>query len=252
MITALAYSADYGYMGYGLGSMYYSLMSPGYLFVIIGLIITLLASANVNRTFAKYDKIRSARGITGAEAARRILDANGIHNIRIERVNGKLSDHFSPAENVIRLSDSTFNSTSIAAIGVAAHECGHAVQHQVGYVPIKVRNSIVKPVNICNTLSLPIIMIGLILGYSKFAMFGVILFSAVLIFQLVTLPTETNASSRAMKTLEDMRILEGSELAGARKVLTAAAMTYFASAASTALQLLRLFMIVSNNNRRRN
>lgn len=250
MLTALAYSTDYGYMGHGLGSMYY-MMSPGYLLVIIGLVITLIASANVKSTFAKYDKVRSARGITGAEAARRILDANGLYNIRIEHVSGRLSDHFSPRENVIRLSESTYNSTSIAAIGVAAHECGHAVQHQVGYLPIKVRNSIVTPVNICNTLSLPIIMIGLILGYSKFAMFGVILFSAVLIFQLVTLPTETNASSRAMKTLENMGILEGSELTGARKVLTAAAMTYFASAASTALQLLRLFMIVTSNNRRR-
>lgn len=250
MLTALAYSTDYGYMGYGLGGMYYNLFAPGYFLVIAGLIITLIASANVKSTFAKYDKVKSSRGITGAQAARRILDANGLYNIRIEHVNGKLSDHFSPKENVIRLSESTYNSTSIAAIGVAAHECGHAVQHQVGYVPIKVRNSIVTPVNICNTLSLPIIMLGLILGYPKFAMLGVILFSAVLIFQLVTLPTETNASKRAMQTLEDMAILEGSELTGARKVLTAAAMTYFASAASTALQLIRLMLIVNNSRRR--
>lgn len=250
MLNVLAASADYGYMGYGMGSMYY-LMSPGYIFVIIGLVITLLASANVKSTFAKYDKVRSGRGITGAEAARRILDANGLYNIRIERVSGRLSDHFSPRENVIRLSDSTYNSTSIAAIGVAAHECGHAVQHQVGYVPIKIRNSLVTPVNICNTLSLPVIIIGLILGYSNLAMIGVILFSAVLLFQLVTLPTETNASRRAMQTLESMMILEGSELTGARKVLRAAALTYFASAASTALQLLRLYLIVAGNNRRR-
>ena len=171
-----------------------------------------------------------------------------MHSIRIERVSGELTDHFSPKENVIRLSDSTYNSTSVAAIGVAAHECGHAVQHQVGYVPIKIRNGIVPVVNICNALSMPLFIIGLILGIGQLAMAGAILFGAVLVFQLVTLPTEINASRRAMKTLESMYILEGDELKGARKTLTAAAMTYVAAVAATALQFLRLVLLA---NRRR-
>ncbi len=225
---------------------------PTYILVIIGFIITMIASANVKSTFAKYDKQLSRYGLTGAEAARKILDANGLYNVRIEHVNGRLSDHFDPRSGVIRLSDATYNSTSVAAIGVAAHECGHAVQHQVGYVPIKVRNGIVPFVNICNYASLPLIVIGLIMGSRGYnlAMLGVILFCAVLVFQLVTLPTETNASKRALQTIEGMNLLSGDELVGARKVLSAAAMTYFAAVASTALQVLRLFLIVQNSNRR--
>ena len=225
---------------------------PTYILVIIGFIITMIASANVKSTFAKYDKQLSRYGLTGAEAARKILDANGLYNVRIEHVNGRLSDHFDPRNSVIRLSDATYNSTSVAAIGVAAHECGHAVQHQVGYVPIKVRNGIVPFVNICNYASLPLIVIGLIMGSRGYnlAMLGVILFCAVLVFQLVTLPTETNASKRALQTIEGMNLLSGDELVGARKVLSAAAMTYFAAVASTALQVLRLFLIVQNSNRR--
>lgn len=202
----------------------------------------------IKSTFSKYNDVRSSRGITAASAARQILDANGLQNIRIEHVSGDLTDHYSPNENVIRLSDSTYNSTSVAAIGVAAHECGHAVQHQVGYVPIKIRNGIVPIVNVCNMLSMPIFIIGLILGLGRLAMVGAILFGAVLVFQLVTLPTEINASRRAMKTLESMYLLEGDELTGARKTLTAAAMTYVAAVASTALQFLRLVLLA---NRRR-
>ena len=248
MITALASNGFYGgYYGYGLGWF-----DPTYWLVIIGLIITMIASANVKSTFNKYNKFSSRRGITAAEAARRILDANGLHSIRIERVSGNLTDHFSPKENVIRLSDSTFSSTSIAAMGVAAHECGHAVQHKEGYSPIKVRNAMVPAVNICSTLSIPIIILGIILSATNLAMFGVILYCAVLAFQLVTLPTETNASKRALQTLEGMALLDDEELKGTRKVLSAAAMTYFASAASTALQLLRLFLIVQGRSGRRN
>ena len=228
----------------------YWFYDPTYILVIIGLIITMIASTNVNATFRKYDKVLSRRGLTGAAAARKILDANGLYNIRIERISGKLSDHYSPKEGVIRLSESTYNSTSIAALGVAAHECGHAVQHQVGYTPIKVRNSIVPLVNICSSLSMPIILLGIILSATGLAMFGVILYCAVLAFQLVTLPTETNASRRALQTLEGMALLDDEELRGARKVLSAAAMTYFASALSTMLQLLRLFLIVQGNRRR--
>ena len=249
MITTLAYAAENAFYG-GYGMMGFGWFDPTYSLVIIGLIITMIASSNVNRTFKKYDKVLSRRGISGAMAARKILDANGLHNIRVEQVSGNLTDHYSPKEGVIRLSDSTYNSTSIAALGVAAHECGHAVQHQVGYVPIKLRNSMVPFVNICSSLSIPIILLGIILGYSNFAMFGVILYCGVLAFQVVTLPTETNASSRAVDTLYSMAILDDDELKGTKKVLSAAAMTYFASAASTALQLLRHFLIVSGNRRR--
>ena len=189
---------------------------PTYVLVIIAFLLTLFASMGVKSTFSKYNDVRSSRGITAASAARQILDANGLQNIRIEHVSGDLTDHYSPNENVIRLSDSTYNSTSVAAIGVAAHECGHAVQHQVGYVPIKIRNGIVPIVNVCNMLSMPIFIIGLILGLGRLAMVGAILFGAVLVFQLVTLPTEINASRRAMKTLESMYLLEGDELTGAR------------------------------------
>ena len=221
---------------------------PTYVLVIIAFLLTLFASMGVKSTFSKYNDVRSSRGITAASAARQILDANGLQNIRIEHVSGDLTDHYSPNENVIRLSDSTYNSTSVAAIGVAAHECGHAVQHQVGYVPIKIRNGIVPIVNVCNMLSMPIFIIGLILGLGRLAMVGAILFGAVLVFQLVTLPTEINASRRAMKTLESMYLLGGDELTGARKTLTAAAMTYVAAVASTALQFLRLVLLA---NRRR-
>lgn len=228
--------------------MFYYYLDSTYVLVIFAFILTMIASFGVKATFAKYDKVRTSRSITGADAARRILDANGLNHIRIEHVSGNLTDHFSPKENVIRLSDATYNSTSVAAVGVAAHECGHAVQHQVGYVPIKIRNGIVPVVNVCNALSMPLFFIGLILGSFGLAMAGAILFAAVLVFQLVTLPTEINASRRAMKTLEGMYILEGDELKGARKTLTAAAMTYVAAVASTALQLLRLVLLA---NRRR-
>lgn len=220
-----------------------------YMLVILGMMITMIASANVNSTFRKYDKITSRRGITAAETARKILDANGLHHIRIERVSGKLTDYFSPKEGVIRLSDATYNSVSVAALGVAAHECGHAVQYAVGYAPIKLRNSMVPFVNICSHLSIPIILIGLFIS-AELAMFGVVLYCAVFAFQVVTLPTETDASSRAVATLYGMAILDEDELKGTKKVLKAAAMTYFASAAATALQVLRLFLLVGGNRRR--
>lgn len=221
---------------------------PTYVLVIIAFALTLFASFGVKATFNKYNDVHSKRAITAADAARKILDANGLNAIRIEHVSGNLTDHYSPKEGVIRLSDATYNSTSVAAIGVAAHECGHAVQHQVGYLPIRIRNGIVPFVNISNTLSMPLFIIGLILGIMPLAYAGAILFGAVLVFQLVTLPTEINASRRAMNTLESMYILDDEELKGAGKTLTAAAMTYVASVAATALQLLRLLMLV---NRRR-
>lgn len=221
---------------------------PTYILVIIAFALTLFASFGVKSTFAKYDKIRNTRGITGADAARRILSSNGISNVTVEYTPGSLTDHFDPRTNVVRLSDATYNSNSVAAIGVAAHECGHAIQHSVGYAPIKVRNAIVPVVNIGNTLSMPLFFIGLVLGAYNLAYIGALLFSFVLVFQLVTLPVELNASRRALKILDEFDILGDSELKGAKKVLTAAAMTYVAAVAATALQLLRLLTIL---NRRR-
>lgn len=219
-----------------------------YILVIIAFALTLFASFGVKSTFARYDKIRNTRGITGADAARRILSSNGIGNVTVEHTPGALTDHFDPRTNVVRLSDATYNSTSVAAIGVAAHECGHAIQHSVGYAPIKLRNAIVPVVNIGNTLSMPLFFIGLVMGAYKLALAGALLFSFVLVFQLVTLPVELNASRRALKILDEFDILGNSELKGAKKVLTAAAMTYVAAVAATALQLLRLLTIL---NRRR-
>lgn len=227
--------------------MYY--MDPTYVLVIFAFILSLIASFGVKRTFAKYSEVKNARGMTGRDAARQILDRNGLGNVNIEHVAGDLTDHFDPKANVIRLSDATYNSTSVAAIGVAAHEAGHAVQHAVGYKPIKVRNSIVPFVNIGSSLSMPLFFIGLLMGLEQLAFLGVILFSAVLVFQLVTLPVEFNASSRALEILDSTGMLSVTEVKQAGKVLKAAAMTYVAAVASTALQLLRLLLIL--NNRRR-
>lgn len=239
--------------------MFYGYYGGSYILVIIGFLLTMFASFGVQSTFRKYKDVMASNGMTADMAARMILDANGLQNIRIERVSGNLTDHYSPNEGVIRLSDATYNSRSVAAIGVAAHECGHAVQHKVGYAPIRIRNNIVPIVNISNRLSMPIFILGLILqGYAQntssnlgltLSYIGALLFAMVLLFQVVTLPCEFNASSRAMKTMREMDILYGDELSGARKVLTAAAMTYVAAVASTALQFLRLLMIL--NNRRR-
>ena len=227
--------------------MYY--MDPTYVLVIFAFVLSLIASFGVKRTFSKYSGVRNVRGMTGRDAAREILDRNGLRNISIEHVAGDLTDHFDPKANVIRLSDATYNSTSVAAIGVAAHEAGHAVQHAVGYTPIKVRNSIVPFVNIGSSLSMPLFFIGLLMGLEQLAFAGVLLFSAVLVFQLVTLPVEFNASSRALEILDSTGMLTVNEVKQAGKVLKAAAMTYVAAVASTALQLLRLLLIL--NNRRR-
>ena len=217
---------------------------PTYVLVIIGLALSLFASFGVKSTFAKYSKVFSGSGLTGSTAARKVLDMHGLYHIRIERIAGDLTDHFDPKVGVIRLSDSVFDSNSVAAIGVAAHEAGHAVQHATKYTPITVRNSIVPIVNIGNTLSMPLFILGLFLGMPNLALFGVILFSLVLVFQLVTLPVEFNASRRAIKILETGNLLYDDEVDGAKKVLKAAAMTYVAGAAATALQLLRLLLIL--------
>lgn len=220
-----------------------------YILVLIAFMLSMFASFGVQATFSKYQKVNSRRGMTGMDAARQILDANGLYSVRIEHIQGNLNDHFDPRDRVIRLSDATYQSASVAAIGVAAHEAGHAIQHAKGYAPIKVRNAILPVVNIGSSLSMPLFFIGLILGMTPLAMAGVFLFSGVLLFQLVTLPVEFNASRRALAILKTSSMLDAEEVKNAGKVLKAAAMTYVAAVLSSALQLLRLLLLV--NRRRR-
>lgn len=221
---------------------------PTYFLVIIGFLIAAFASSGVQMAFKKYSKVKSYRNYTGFDAARKILDDNGLYHIRIEHINGNLSDHFDPKANVIRLSDSTYGSDSVAAIGVAAHEAGHAVQYAENYAPIKLRNSMVPAVNICSTLSMPLFIIGLFLGIAGLANIGILMYSAALVFQVVTLPVEFNASRRAIKILSSSAMLDEEELRGAKKVLSAAAMTYVAAVLASLLQILRL-VLLSNRTR---
>ncbi len=217
--------------------------------VIPALIIALIAQVRVKSTFQKYNGVLNRRQYTGAMVARQILDANGLSNIRLERVRGELSDHYDPRAGVIRLSDSTFDSTSVGAIGVAAHEVGHAIQYQVGYLPIKIRSAIIPVTQLGSSLAIPIAILGLIMGMDLLVQVGILLFCAVVVFQLITLPVEFNASRRAMETLSNDHILEGDELIGARRVLSAAAMTYVASLIVAVANLLRL-LALRNRNRR--
>lgn len=218
---------------------------PTWIILVPALILSLWAQANVNSTFRKYAKVNNRFGYTGAEAARRILDMNGLHSVKIEHIGGDLTDHFDPKANVVRLSDATYNSQSVGSIGVAAHEVGHAIQHATGYSPIRFRNAIVPVVNVCNMLSMPILLLGLFLSYTLVEL-GIILFSATVIFQLVTLPVEFNASRRALRTLETQNMLAADELKGASKVLKAAALTYVAAAVSSILSLLRIILLFGN------
>lgn len=227
---------------YGFDYYYLVLIVPA-------IIISLIAQMRVTSTFSKFSRVSNTRGLTGADVARRILDANGLTNVVIEHVRGNLTDHYDPRSRVLRLSDSVFSSRSVAALGVAAHECGHAIQHAKGYSPLKIRNSVFPLVNISSSLAVPIIILGFIFNTPFLVDAGIILFSAVVFFQLVTLPVEFNASSRALAILEDSYFLEGSEIKSARKVLSAAALTYVASALVSVMQLLRL-IILSNNRRR--
>ncbi len=220
-----------------------------YLLVLFGFFLAAIASSGVQSAFNKYSRIKSGKHYTGADAARKILDDNGLYNIRVEHISGSLNDHYDPSSNVIRLSDATYAADSVAAIGVAAHEAGHAVQHAVGYAPIRVRNAIVPAVNICSSISMPLFILGMFLGATGLANIGIILFSAALIFQLVTLPVEVDASRRALKILGGSAMLAPDELRGAKRVLRAAAMTYVAAVLSSALQLLRLILINNSRNR---
>lgn len=233
---------------------YYYGIDPTYILVLIGAVICMIASARVKSTYNKYSRYRSASGMTGAEAAQRILNTAGIYDVTIQHVSGNLTDHYNPSNKTLNLSDSVYGSTSVAAVGVAAHECGHAIQHQKNYVPLTLRAAIVPVANLGSTLAWPLILIGLLFSRNTGALFidlGIICFSFAVIFQLVTLPVEFNASRRALRILGEQGILSESELPYTRKVLQAAALTYVASAASAILQLLRLILLFGGRDRDR-
>lgn len=227
--------------------MYYPYyFDPTYFLVIIGVIICALASAKVNSTYARYDQVRNHAGITGAMAAEQILRMEGIYDVQVMRVSGKLTDHYDPANHVLRLSDSTYDSTSVAALGVAAHECGHAIQHARHYVPLTIRGALVPVANFGSGISWPLIIMGLFIRGEMSTLFinlGILMFSLAVLFQIITLPVEFNASGRALKILKKSGMLYESEVREARSVLTAAALTYVASAASALLQLLRILIL---------
>ena len=220
------------------------------LLVIPGLIVSIWAQIKVKTTFERYSKVHTLRGLTGADAARRILDANGLTHVRIEQINGHLSDHYDPRANVIRLSGSVYSYTSPAAIGVAAHEAGHAIQYAKGYAPIKLRAALVSITNFSSGLAIPLFFIGLILASDSLMLIGILLYAAIAFFQLVTLPVEFNASARAMAVLRSSGMLSNDELSASRKVLSAAAMTYVAALLTSLLTLLRLLLLASSRNRR--
>lgn len=233
-------------------SYYYWGFDPTYILVLIGAVICLIASARVKTTFNKYAGYRSMSGMTGAQAAERILRSAGIYDVTIQHVSGNLTDHYNPSRKTLNLSDTVYGSTSVAAIGVAAHECGHAIQHQQGYVPLSLRTAIVPVANIGSAIAWPLILIGLLFTRNTGSFLidlGILCFSFAVLFQLVTLPVEFNASSRALAILGQQGILSDSELPYTKKVLKAAALTYVASAAAAILQLLRLVLLFGGRSR---
>lgn len=236
----MPYYGGYGYYGY----------DPTMILVLIGALLSMAASARVNSTFRKYSRVRSMTGMTGAEAARRLLNSQGIYDVTVQPVRGELTDHFDPRTKTVNLSESVYNSTSVAAIGVAAHECGHAIQHDVGYLPLNLRSAFVPIANFGSKLSMPMLLLGLVLGMTSFVRLGIWLFVLAILFQVITLPVEFNASRRAVALLDQTGILAGAEVGQTRKVLGAAALTYVAAVAASLLQLLRLLILTGG--RRRN
>ena len=235
---------------------YYGFEWTYFLLVLPCVIFSLWASSSVNSTFKRYSSVLSSRRITGAQAAQRVLSGNGVTNVRIERIAGNLTDHYDPRTNVIRLSDSVYNSTSVAAIGVACHEAGHAVQYAQNYAPIKLRAAIIPITNIGSKLAMPLILAGLLLTVlgsfsNTLVLLGIACFGFSVVFQLVTLPVEFNASRRAMDAIEQTGMLTEEEQRGAKKTLSAAAMTYVAATAVALAQLLRLVLLFGNRGRRR-
>jgi hypothetical protein len=230
-----------------------------YILVLIGALLCMGASSLVKNTYSKYSRVRSRSGMTGAQAAARILSMSGIHDVQIQHISGDLTDHYDPKNKVLRLSDTVYDSASVAAVGVAAHECGHALQHHKGYIPLKLRSAMVPAANIGSKFGLPLVILGLFLGiyfplpgggYFSLATLGVWIFTLSVLFQIVTLPVEFNASGRALRMLGDYGIMGSDELDDCKKVLGAAALTYVAAAASAILQLLRLMLL--SGRRRRN
>ena len=219
--------------------------------LIPALIFSLIAQLMVKGAFSKYSGVRNSRGYTGADAARAILDRNGLSYIRIEHINGELTDHYDPSANVIRLSDSVYNNDSVAAVGVAAHEAGHAVQYAEGYGPIKVRSAIIPITQFGSNLSTPLVIFGIIFSSNVLITAGILLFCTVVLFQAITLPVEFNASGRALKVLREEHFLDDDEMKGAKSVLTAAALTYVAAMFSALASLARLLLIRNRNNSRR-
>ncbi len=237
--------------------MFYGFDST-YILVLIGAVLCMLASSRVNSTYNKYSRIRSRSGMTGAQAAARILSMSGIHDVQIQHISGSLTDHYDPRNKVLRLSDSVYDSASVAAVGVAAHECGHALQHHKGYFPLKLRSALVPAANLGSKLGIPLVILGLVLGigfelpgggYFSLATIGVWVFSLAVLFQVVTLPVEFNASGRALKMLGSYGIMGDDEVDDCKRVLGAAALTYVAAAASSILQLLRLILLSGRRSR---
>lgn len=229
--------------------MYYYGFDPTYILLIIGMLLSLAASTKLKSTFAVYRKIESTSGMTGAEAAQRILRNAGIYDVRVEPIRGELTDHYDPRTKIVRLSEPIYNKTSLAAVGVAAHECGHAIQHATNYAPLNIRSAIVPIANLGSSLSWPLFLIGLVMSFKPLLTAGILLFSAAVLFQLVTLPVEINASGRALKLLNADGILAPQEVRGAKKVLTAAALTYVAALAGSILQLFRLLILAGGRDR---
>ena len=243
----LMYGYGMGY-GYGLGYGYYD---PTIILVLIGVVLSLVAQSRVTSTFNKYSKVRSRTGMTGAEAARRLLQSQGIYDVTVRQVAGELTDHFDPRTKTVNLSQSVYGSTTVAAIGVAAHECGHAMQHDEGYAPLRFRSALVPAANFGSKISWPLILAGVIFGGlgSPLCQIGILMFTLAVLFQLVTLPVEFNASRRAVRLLDSQGILSREEVGGTKRVLSAAALTYVAAAASSMLQLLRLIILYGGRRR---
>ena len=238
----------YGMYGYGYGYGF----DPTIILVLIGVALSLWAQGRVNSTFSRYSRVSSMTGMTGAEAARRLLNAQGIYDVTVQPIAGELTDHYDPRTKTVNLSQSVYGATSVAAIGVAAHECGHAMQDNEGYAPLRFRSALVPAANFGSKLSWPLILLGLVFGGlgSPLVEIGILMFSLAVLFQLVTLPVEYNASARAVRLLDAQGILAGEEVNGTRKVLNAAALTYVAAAATSILQLLRLIILFGGRNRR--
>ena len=229
------------FYGYGYGSR--MMWDPTYILIIVGALLSMWASARVNSTFRRYAQVRSMTGMTGAEAAMRLLHSQGIYDVTVRQVRGHLTDHYDPRTKTVNLSQAVYSQTSVAALGVAAHECGHAIQDNVGYAPLRLRSAFVPVANLGSTLSWPLIVIGLLIGMTPFIRLGIWMFTLALLFQVITLPVEFNASSRAVTLLDQLGILSGQEVDGTRKVLGAAALTYVAAVAVSLLQLLRLVLL---------